>query len=481
MEPACYRFQESELEMASVYEKAGKRYIHYKDARGKWRDKVTSARTKTEAKRIAADLERQCERQRLGLEPIPAEDGGGTFGGMMKWWLSTYSEGTPSHQRNKYSVEKNLVASELAGLTLAEVSPASIETFLQARAARLGPQTLNHLRRFVLAAFNAAKRAGRFAGTNPALEVKRRKVPKRLPDFLRGEEVPRVLNHLSSRWRPLFATAIYTGMRKGELLGLRKSDIDFTAGLISIARSYDRETTKGQRAEAIPMARELVPYLKHAVEASPSDLVFPKDDERGSMMRPDVALEGVLRRALGRAGIVKGYTHVCRKKGCAHAESVPDAVQRRCPVHNHLLWPKAEVRQIRFHDLRHTTASLLMMSGANPAAVQRILRHRDPRITTEVYGHLAPGYLQAEVDRLQFNPPAAEAVPADEIAEQRLAANAESDPFAAPVLQSSAERSATPNVESGELPQIPIDLVARPSGFEPLTYGSGGRRSIQLS
>ena len=43
-----------------------------------------------------------------------------------------------------------------------------------------------------------------------------------------------------------------------------------------------------------------------------------------------------------------------------------------------------------------------MQSGANPAAVQRILRHSDPRITTEVYGHLAPGYLRAEVDRLKF-------------------------------------------------------------------------------
>ncbi len=48
------------------------------------------------------------------------------------------------------------------------------------------------------------------------------------------------------------------------------------------------------------------------------------------------------------------------------------------------------------------TASLLMMKGANPAAVQRILRHSDPRITTEVYGHLAPDYLRAEIDRLSF-------------------------------------------------------------------------------
>jgi integrase len=60
------------------------------------------------------------------------------------------------------------------------------------------------------------------------------------------------------------------------------------------------------------------------------------------------------------------------------------------------------VRPIRFHDLRHTTASLLLMAGANPAAVQRILRHSDPRLTTEVYGHLVPDYLRAEIDRLSF-------------------------------------------------------------------------------
>lgn len=45
------------------------------------------------------------------------------------------------------------------------------------------------------------------------------------------------------------------------------------------------------------------------------------------------------------------------------------------------------------------------MAGANPAAVQRILRHSDPRITVNMYGHLMPGYLRDEVDRLQFGPP----------------------------------------------------------------------------
>jgi len=75
---------------------------------------------------------------------------------------------------------------------------------------------------------------------------------------------------------------------------------------------------------------------------------------------------------------------------------------------NMKLWPHGLVRPIRFHHLRHTTAYMLMMAGANPAAVQRIMRHSDPRLTTEVYGHLAPGYLRSEIDRLQLAPPAPE-------------------------------------------------------------------------
>jgi len=105
-----------------------------------------------------------------------------------------------------------------------------------------------------------------------------------------------------------------------------------------------------------------------------------------------------------RAGIVTGYVHKCRRKGCGHHEPAPDANPRRCPVCQFKLCPVGEVRKLRFHHLRHTTASLLLMQGADLAAVQRIMRHQDPRITTEVYGHLAPGYLQKEINRLRFEP-----------------------------------------------------------------------------
>ncbi len=268
--------------------------------------------------------------------------------------------------------------------------------------------------------------------------------------------------------------ALGYGLRKGELLGLRKTDVDLGARLITVSRSYDRETTKGGHADSIPIAAELVPYLQRAMETSPSDLVFPAPD--GTMMRPDVALENVLRRAMGRAGVVTGYRHVCRRKGCTHAEVAPDAALRRCPEHNAKLWPKPQVRPIRFHSTRHSTASLLMMSGANPAAVQRILRHSDPRITTDVYGHLAPEYLRAEVDRLNFG---VQPAPAPEPETARAVAN--SAPFVPVVSPGDPEGVNQPDHRRRNPSKIQDVSQARRAGLEPATLGLEGRCSIQLS
>jgi len=72
--------------MPSVYEKAGKWYLRWKGAEGRWRDQVSSAQTKTEARRLAGELERRAERQRLGLDPLPT-DSSMTLGQLCEWWL----------------------------------------------------------------------------------------------------------------------------------------------------------------------------------------------------------------------------------------------------------------------------------------------------------------------------------------------------------------------------------------------------------
>ena len=70
------------------------------------------------------------------------------------------------------------------------------------------------------------------------------------------------------------------------------------------------------------------------------------------------------------------------------------------------LWPKARVRHIRFHDLRHTYGSVLLMFGANLVSVQRLLGHSDPKITERRYSHFSPDFMSAEVNRLRFGLPA---------------------------------------------------------------------------
>jgi len=260
---------------------------------------------------------------------------------------------------------------------------------------------------------------------NPISQVQKQRVPQGLPrDWLRLHEAPAVLAALSPRWRPLFATAIYAGIRKGELLALRKTDVDLMDGLILVQRSGSRDTTKGGHADAIPIHPELAPYLVEAIRRTPSELVFPHVCSRscrpgkctgpGNRMGPDVRLEDVLRRALGRARIVLGYAHVCRgRRGlpCGHREQHPDDAPRRCPAHGLLLWPKPIVRPVRFHDLRHTAASLFLQANVPLHVVQKLLRHRDPKLTANVYGHFAPDYMRAEMARFTLGPLAASLLP----------------------------------------------------------------------
>jgi hypothetical protein len=144
----------------------------------------------------------------------------------------------------------------------------------------------------------------------------------------------------------MFAVAVYTGLRKGELLALRKEDVDLSARLLTVARSHDRETTKGNRADVIPIAEEAVPYFQQAIAASPSELVFPGPD--GKQRRRDFKAQAILTRALGRAGIVSGWLLVCRRKGCGYREDSPEAEVKRCPRCSMLLWPKAKPRRLRF-------------------------------------------------------------------------------------------------------------------------------------
>ena len=408
--------------MASVFLQRGVWYLSLKSGAGAWVKVRTAATTKTEARRLLLEADRKAERERLGLDPLAPEDGGGTVAELIAWWLENVMAGKSSHGTEESRVRVHLLKSELAPMKLAQVRAEHVEAFLAAKSRQdLSAESLNKLRGTLSRAFNSARRLGRWAGENPiAGKVGKRKGPRRSFDYLRPHEIAPTLAMVSPQWRALVAVAIYTGLRKGELLALQKGDVDLHSKLLTVARSHGRDTVKGGAAMVVPLAAEALPWLEAAIKASSSELVFPTSE--GKRHRADVDLVGVLRRAMGRAGIVEGWWQVCRKKGCSHQERTSDKAPKRCPVHGMRLWPKPIVRAIRFHDIRHTTASLLTMSGANPRAVQRLLRHSDPRMT-ERYTHLSPDFLRAEVDRLVFGVPS-ELVPAP-VERPALAANAE--------------------------------------------------------
>ena len=92
----------------------------------------------------------------------------------------------------------------------------------------------------------------------------------------------------------------------------------------------------GASGEQSPEATRLYEY---AVCAYPGPWLFPHAD--GTMRDKTWQPEDILRRALKRAGIVTGYTHKCRRRGCGHEETHADAGQRRCPRCRFALWPRA--------------------------------------------------------------------------------------------------------------------------------------------
>lgn len=154
--------------MASVYKRGNWWWIRYRDGHRQWRSEPCAATSKTEAKDLAIDVERRSERQRRNLEPIPPRDGGGSLGDLFRWWLETYAQPRTSYVRDTYTVTKHFLSAPIARLRLTEITPGVIERFLQSKAKTHGPQTLNHLRRYILTAFNCARRAERYVGPNPA-------------------------------------------------------------------------------------------------------------------------------------------------------------------------------------------------------------------------------------------------------------------------------------------------------------------------
>jgi integrase len=407
----------------SVFKRDGAWVVKFKNHAGRWQQQRTRCATKHEAKLYLHQLEHRAEQQRMGLVPLEAPKSL-TFGELVRWHHQAFPKWRATS--DTLLAMKHLLPT-LENRPVVEVTSARIDEVLATKEAVLAPKSLNNLRSWLQGVFTRAIQREVWNGSNPATAVPRRKVAARMPSFLKPEEVRVVLAEVPTHWRAFFATAVYTGMRRGEIAALEARDVDLDAGTITVSRSWSNDTTKTRKARVIPLHPELRPYIAHAVSRGGTSLVF--ESKAGGMVSEHSDLPALLRSALARAHLVDGWVLKCRRCRCHFDSATPDVSP--CSKCGFALWPSAKPRRVRFHDLRHTTATLMLKAGVSLAVVQRVLGHSSPVVTSSVYGHLELNDMRAGIERLSFRPaemPLAEVIP--------LAAN---DSLGAPVVRKVAE------------------------------------------
>lgn len=169
-------------------------------------------------------------------------------------------------------------------------------------------------------------------------------------------EAAGLLQALPEEDRAVWATAMYAGLRRGELLALRWEDVDLRGGVIQITRAYD------------PVARVYV-----APKSSAGICKVP--------------IASVLREHLAARRLRTGHSF-----GLAFGvnATVPFDYLKSTRAAQ-AAWNKAKLAPIGFHECRHTFASLMIAAGVNAKALSTYMGHSSITITLDRYGHLMPG------------------------------------------------------------------------------------------
>jgi integrase len=180
------------------------------------------------------------------------------------------------------------------------------------------------------------------------------------------EEAVELIGALQERDRALWATARYAGLRRGELLALRLEDVDLSAGLIRVERSYD------------PRARQFVGPKSHA---GTRKVPIPK------VLRGHLSAHKL---TLGRSeGLIFGATSERPFTGSNATRRAETAWKRANKIREMEERPLLE--PIGLHECRHTFASLMIDAGVNAKALSTYMGHSSITITLDRYGHLFPG------------------------------------------------------------------------------------------
>jgi integrase len=236
--------------------------------------------------------------------------------------------------------------------TLSDVRTVAVESWL--KTLPLANGTKAKLRNLMHAVYNHAMR-WEFFDRNPLTLVRQSAKRTRVPEVLTVEEIGKLLGELSDPWKTAVYVAVTTGLRVSELLALKWSDFDFSAGEIKLSRGIVRQHVGVMKTEAsrkpVPLDAGLADVLLNWRGCCPynqdADYIFASPDKDGSQPYwPTAGMEDHVRPAATRAGITV---------------------------------------RLGWHTLRHTFGTLVNSQGADIATTRSLMRHANVSVTMDKY------------------------------------------------------------------------------------------------
>lgn len=345
----------------------------------KW--ETVGPRKKAAEARLAARLKSQHDGTYRELQDI-------TFADFADKWMQEYVQGAV--KRSTWQAYDSHVRFHfkpaLGALALCAIHEDTIQGYLGAKlAAGAKPKSVKNHLVILKGMLKYAVKWG-YLATNPAAGVKAPRVEREEMDFLKPEEVRHLLTATAKEdgepairpgWYVPVKLAIFSGLRPGEQFALRIGDLDFHAGQVRVRRTLSWDWKRHAAGES--RCRITSPKTKSAIRNVdlPPDLL---EDLRGYVAGlPDKDSDRLLFSTSTGTPL--------------DPKNVVDRVFRKA-------LERAELRRIRWYDLRHTYASLQLAAGANIKYLSTQMGHASVQITLDRYSHLLRDSHPAQAARL---------------------------------------------------------------------------------
>ena len=253
-------------------------------------------------------------------------------------------------------------APALGGYALDALRPAHVQAFLNAQRRRYSPRTVAHQLACLRTALQSAVREGSVTRNVGSL-VRGPHIPHSEVRPLSQAEAAQFLAHVrGDSSEALYVLALHTGMRQGELLGLRWEDVDLPGAQLHVRKAL---VVGGRYLDDVKTERS-----RRTVDLSPAVVASLREHLRRQM----VERENNPKRK------EQGFVFAGPLGSPLEATSVTRRFQS--------LLAEAGLPRQRFHDLRHAAASIMLANGVLMRQVADILGHSTPTVTANVYSHL---------------------------------------------------------------------------------------------